>query len=127
MKIDVSNGELVDKVTILSIKLNKFKSKEKLQNVRKEFDLLYQSMASIGITEDTSEFQDLFKINLTLWEIEDQIRSKEARKEFDNEFIRLARRVYFKNDKRTKIKRQINIITHSSLIEEKEYVEYGEK
>ncbi len=127
MKIDVSNGELVDKVTILSIKLNKFKSKEKLQNVRKEFDLLYQSMASIGLTEDTSEFQDLFKINLTLWEIEDQIRSKEARKEFDNEFIRLARRVYFKNDKRTKIKRQINIITHSSLIEEKEYVEYGEK
>ncbi len=127
MKIDVSNGELVDKVTILSIKLNKFKSKEKLQNVRKEFDLLYQSMASIGITEDTSEFQDLFKINLTLWEIEDQIRSKEARKEFDNEFIRLARRVYFKNDKRAKIKMQINITTHSSLIEEKEYVEYGEK
>ncbi len=127
MKIDVSNGELVDKVTILSIKLNKFKSQEKRQNVQKEFQLLYQSMLAIGISEETSEYKDLLKVNFALWEIEDQIRSKEARKEFDNEFIRLARRVYFENDKRAKIKRQINITTHSSLIEEKEYVEYGEK
>ncbi len=124
MKIDVSNGELVDKVTILSIKLNKFESREKRQNVQKEFDLLYQSMASIGITEDTSEFQDLFKVNLMLWEIEDQIRMKEAHQEFDDEFIHLARKVYFENDKRSEIKRKINIATDSKLIEEKEYVEY---
>jgi hypothetical protein len=124
MKIDVSNGELVDKVTILSIKLNKFVSREKRQNVQKEFQLLYQSMLAIGISEETSEYKDLLKVNLALWEIEDQIRSKEARKEFDNEFIRLARRVYFENDKRSEIKRKINIATDSKLIEEKEYVEY---
>jgi hypothetical protein len=124
MKIDVSNGELVDKVTILSIKLNKFESREKRQNVQKEFQLLYQSMLAIGISEETSEYKDLLKVNLVLWEIEDLIRSKEARKEFDNEFIRLARRVYFENDKRSEIKRKINIATDSKLIEEKEYVEY---
>jgi len=124
MKIDVSNGELVDKITILSIKLNKFESREKRQNVRKEFQLLYQSMLAIGISEETSEYKDLLKVNFALWEIEDQIRSKEARKEFDNEFIRLARRVYFENDKRSEIKRKINIATDSKLIEEKEYVEY---
>ena len=127
MKIDVSNGELVDKVTILSIKLNKFKSQEKRQNVQREFDLLYQNMLAIGISEETPEHKDLLKVNLALWEIEDQIRNKEAGKEFDNEFIHLARQVYFENDKRAKIKRQINITTQSSLIEEKEYVEYGEK
>jgi len=124
MKIEVSNGELVDKVSILSIKLQKIKSKEKLLNVQTEFDTLYDSMRSIGITEDSTEFQDLKRVNLALWEIEDQIRLKEARQEFDDEFIQLARKVYFENDKRSGIKRQINISTKSKLIEEKEYVEY---
>ncbi len=124
MKIQVSNGELVDKVSILSIKLQKIKSKVKLINIQTEFKLLHKSMLSIGITEESTEYQDLRKINLTLWEIEDQIRIKESRQEFDDEFIRLARKIYFENDKRSKIKRHINMTTKSKLVEEKEYVEY---
>jgi hypothetical protein len=124
MKIEVSNGDLIDRASILSIKLQKIKSKEKLLNVQKEFDILFESMRSIGISEGSQEFQNLKKINLTLWEVEDRIRMKEFRQEFDDEFIRLARKIYFENDKRSEIKRQINITTGSTLIEEKEYVEY---
>jgi hypothetical protein len=124
MKIEVSNGDLIDRASILSIKLQKIKSKEKLLNVQKEFYILFESMRSIGISEGSQEFQNLKKINLTLWEIEDRIRMKELRQEFDDEFIRLARKIYFENDKRSEIKRQINITTGSTLIEEKEYVEY---
>ncbi len=124
MKIEISNGDLIDRASILSIKLQKIKSKEKLLNVQKEFDILFESMRSIGISEGSQEFQNLKKINLTLWEIEDRIRMKELRQEFDDEFIRLARKIYFENDKRSEIKRQINITTGSTLIEEKEYVEY---
>lgn len=124
MKIEVSNGDLIDRASILSIKLQKIKSKEKLLNVQKEFDILFESMRSIGISEGSQEFQNLKKINLTLWEVEDRIRMKEFRQEFDDEFIRLARKIYFENDKRSEIKRQINITTKSTLIEEKEYVEY---
>jgi len=124
MKIEISNGDLIDRASILSIKLQKIKSKEKLLNVQKEFDILFESLRSIGISEGSQEFQNLKKINLTLWEIEDRIRMKELRQEFDDEFIRLARKIYFENDKRSEIKRQINITTGSTLIEEKEYVEY---
>jgi len=124
MKIEISNGDLIDRASILSIKLQKIKSKEKLLNVQKEFDILFESLRSIGISEGSQEFQNLKKINLTLWEIEDRIRTKELRQEFDDEFIRLARKIYFENDKRSEIKRQINITTGSTLTEEKEYVEY---
>jgi hypothetical protein len=124
MKIEISNGDLIDRASILSIKLQKIKSKEKLLNVQKEFYILFESMRSIGISEGSQEFQNLKKINLTLWEVEDRIRMKEFRQEFDDEFIRLARKIYFENDKRSEIKRQINITTGSTLIEEKEYVEY---
>jgi len=124
MKIEISNGELVDKVSILSIKLKKIKSKKKLLNIQREFDRLYDSMLSIAITKESPEYQDLINVNLTLWEIEDKIRAKESLKEFDDEFIALARKIYFQNDKRSEIKRQINITTKSELIEEKEYVEY---
>lgn len=125
MKIDVSIGELVDKVTILSIKLEKIKNEEKLKNIRKEYELLKTAMNSIGVDIDSPEFKRLKSVNLKLWEIEDKIRIKEAKKAFDDEFIQLARSVYYNNDERAAIKREINLEFGSDLIEEKEYVNYG--
>jgi hypothetical protein len=124
VKIEISNAELADKVSILSIKLTKIASAEKLENIRKEYDLLYPSLLAAGISEKTPEYAELQQVNLELWEIEDHIRLKEARREFDEEFIRLARSVYLKNDRRAAIKRRINFNTGSMLIEEKQYVDY---
>ncbi|MBZ0178071.1 MAG: DUF6165 family protein [Melioribacteraceae bacterium] len=127
MKVEVSNGELVDKVSILRIKLNKIKSEEKLKNVRAEFDILFEEMKKLGINENTEEFKELIKVNTDLWEIEDKIRVKELDQEFDEEFIELARSVYIQNDKRFELKKKINAATNSSLFEEKEYVDYKNK
>lgn len=127
MKIDVSIGEIVDKATILSIKLEKFNDPDKRENVRKELDKLLAEMEKSGIKPNSVEFESLKKINLKLWDIEDEIRIKEARKEFDDEFIQLARSVYFNNDKRAAIKKQINLKYKSDLIEEKEYVSYQDE
>ena len=124
MKIEISFGELVDKVSILSIKLEKIKNPDKLKNINKEYDLLYDSMQKSGITKDSEDFKNLVAVNLKLWDIEDKIRIKEANKEFDDDFIQLARNVYFENDKRAEIKKQINLTFGSELIEEKEYVQY---
>ena len=124
MEIEVSNGDLVDKVSILRIKLKRISSSEKLLNIKKEFDLLYDKMVSIAITEESAEYQRLLEINKGLWDIEDRIPQKESKKNFDDEFIKLARKVYIENDKRSEVKRKINIHTGSILIEEKEYVTY---
>ena len=124
MQIEISIGELVDKVTILSIKLEKIKNPDKLKNIKKEYDLLYESMKKTGITKDSEQFINLVQVNLSLWDIEDKIRIKEANKQFDDDFIQLARSVYFENDKRAEIKKQINLTFGSDLIEEKEYVQY---
>ncbi len=126
MKIDVSIGEVVDKITILSIKLNKIENDKKLKNIRKEYDLLFNSLENSGIEVDSALFTKLETINLKLWEIEDKIRKKEANKEFDDEFIQLARNVYINNDKRSAAKREINIKYGSNIIEEKEYVRYND-
>jgi len=124
MKIEVANGELVDKVTILSIKLKKIESKEKLVNIRKEYRLLSRELEKIGIAEKSETYQALFQINSTLWDVEDEIRVKEKNREFDDVFIQLARRVYFENDRRSDVKRRINIETGSNIIEEKAYADY---
>ncbi len=124
MKIEVSNGELVDKVSILSIKLENIKDKNKLINIKKEYDLLLQEMQSLKLDTDSEEYKTLQSVNRELWEIEDKIRIKEANQQFDNEFIQLARSVYFKNDTRFEIKSKINSLTNSMLAEEKEYVKY---
>ena len=124
MKIEISVGELVDKVTILSIKLHKIKSAEKLVNVRREYQILRDSMEAAGITTESEVFKDLLSVNLVLWDIEDKIRLKEANKQFDDEFIELARSVYIQNDQRFELKRKINLSYDSELIEEKEYVDY---
>ena len=119
----ISIGELVDKITILEIKKNKFQN-SKLENVLKELSFLRKLMEKhqIEITDDL--FTQLKEINLTLWNIEDQIRIKEKNKEFDNIFIELARSVYFTNDKRSEIKKKINRLSNSEITEEKSYAEY---
>ncbi len=124
MKIEVSNGELVDKVTILDIKLRKISDTAKLVNIRNEFELLNESMQSLGIAGDSAEYLELVEINEKLWEIEDKIRNKEFKGEFDEEFIALARSVYFANDVRSEIKKRVNIKSGSFLVEEKQYVDY---
>ena len=119
----ISIGELVDKITILEIKKNKLQN-SKLENVLKELSFLRKLMEKnqIEITDDL--FTQLKEINLTLWNIEDQIRIKEKNKEFDNIFIELARSVYFKNDIRAEIKKKINQLSNSEITEEKSYAEY---
>ena len=119
----ISIGELVDKITILEIKKNKLQN-SKLENVLKELSFLRKLMEKhqIEITDDL--FTQLKEINLTLWNIEDQIRIKEKNKEFDNIFIELARSVYFKNDKRAEIKKRINQLSNSEITEEKSYADY---
>lgn len=124
MKIEVSPGELVDKLTILAIKLEKIKDGEKLANIRREYDLLNREMQAVGISAQSPEFQELFAINLRLWEIEDEIRAHEAAKTFDDRFISLARSVYLENDRRAAVKREINLRLGSGLIEEKQYTDY---
>ncbi len=124
MKVEVSIGELVDKVSILSIKRRKIKNAEKLKNIQKEYDILVKAMDAEGIDVTSEEFTRLEAINLKLWDIEDRIRLKEAAHSFDNEFIELARSVYFINDDRSVVKKEINLKFGSDLVEEKEYVVY---
>ncbi|PID29640.1 MAG: hypothetical protein CR982_02325 [Candidatus Cloacimonadota bacterium] len=124
MKIEVSIGEVVDKVTILEIKTEKFQDKEKLANVKKEYELLKKEIEKVGITTDSDEYKRLKEINLKLWHIEDDIRIEEFNKRFGEKFIELARSVYFVNDDRAAVKKEINLKYGSDLIEEKEYVEY---
>lgn len=124
--IAVSWGELVDKITILEIKSNKLTNETALENVKRELDLIYPNYLSKlnSIKALESLKAELSSVNSELWVIEDQIREKERSKEFDQSFIDLARSVYFKNDKRAEIKRKINVILNSEIIEEKSYKSY---
>ena len=123
MKIEVSNGEIIDKLTIIRIKLERIKDRAKLANLQKEYDELLSASSSILDTSDPL-YKALYEVNCELWDIEDRIRDLERKKNFDEEFIATARSVYFKNDKRSEIKREINIRTSSGLIEEKSYQKY---
>ena len=122
MKIEVSIGEILDKISILEIKKNKIKDREKLKNINNEFNTLVESYPTYI---DQLEYKDLLKINSLLWDIEDRLHLKEKNKKFDEEFIKLARDVYFTNDKRSVIKKKINIRLGSDLIEEKSYEDYS--
>ncbi len=124
MKIEVSIGEIVDKITILEIKTEKFKDIAKLANARKEFELLTKDMVTLGITSAFDEYRRLKDVNIKLWHIEDDIRIEEYNQNFGEKFIQLARSVYFENDVRADIKKEINLKFDSELIEEKEYVNY---
>ena len=125
-QIPISWGELLDKITILQIKLESLTSKDALDNVARELKEL-QSIFSYYCPKSMKQKQlevELKKINQQLWDIEDKIRCKEKLKSFDDEFIQLARSVYITNDERSRIKRRINEMFGSDLIEEKSYADY---
>jgi len=122
----VSYGELIDKITILEIKSRRMTDDAKLANVRNELDMLNATWANDAAsrTDITDERRRLLEVNETLWDIEDKIRLKERAQEFDQEFIELARAVYFRNDERAAFKREINLKLGSQLVEEKSYQDY---
>jgi hypothetical protein len=125
MKVEISIGELLDKLSILYIKRKFISDSEKIQNVQKEIDVLEPiSNQFLDSPEVRIIFDELEHTNLHLWNVEDLIREKENRKEFDQDFIDLARSVYITNDQRAHLKKQINLITGSNLIEEKSYKNY---
>ncbi len=119
----VSLGELIDKITILEIK-KKNMTGVKLKNVDKELKLLKYILKDTSLEIDFNLINNLKEVNTTLWGIEDKIRTKENAHEFDEEFIKLARSVYKQNDKRSSIKKEINQIYNSDIIEEKSYNKY---
>ena len=118
----ISLGELIDKITILEIK-SAHMAGEKLKNVNRELELLKFILEDRDLKVDTDFIKNLKEINKRLWEIEDKIRMKENKKQFDKEFIELARSVYKENDLRATIKKEINQKYNSNLVEEKSYKE----
>lgn len=125
MKIEVSNGEIVDKVTILKIKSERITDIHKLENINRELNSLLPLLDEIGVNEKHPLFEKLYDINSKLWEIEDEIRICEKEKRFGGYFVELARSVYQTNDKRFDIKKEINLKTSSNFIEEKSYQQYN--
>ena len=123
MKIEVSIGEIVDKLSILEIKKNNIKDELKLVNVINEYNYL-RNIVFNELKIEESDFLNLVIINESLWDIENKIRDKENEKLFDNDFIELARSVYITNDKRSEIKKNINLKYGSLFIEEKSYQKY---
>ena len=123
INVPISVGELIDKITILEIKKDKLKSL-KLENILKELSFLRAVLEKNSIFIPDEFFFQLKSINLKLWDIEDKIRIKEKNKEFDNEFIELARSVYLNNDRRSETKKELNIMFNSEIIEEKSYEKY---
>lgn len=120
INVPTSIGEVVDKITILQIKAKKITDKTKLENVQKELNLLTSLIDDINIPRDLISI--LKDTNELLWDIEDRVRLCEKKSSFDQEFVDLARAVYITNDQRAAIKREINAVTGSELVEEKHYV-----
>ena len=122
----ISPGELIDKITILEIKKEFIIDSNKLKNINYEYNLLMEIYNDdISKTDGVDVLKtELKNINLSLWKIEDDIRDCERDKIFDNTFVELARSVYFTNDKRSKVKLEINLLLNSSLVEEKSYKDY---
>ena len=129
MKIlaEISVGELFDKVTILNIKTKKISDNNKIQNIQTELKILVDQSKKIEVS-DINVLNDLVsrlqQINEDLWDIENQKRECEAKKDFGEIFIKLSRDVHFKNDIRAKIKKEINLLSNSQIVEEKEYSRY---
>ena len=123
---EISAGELLDKISILEIKLEKVKDKNSKEEIKKEYKILKGIQNSS--TEMTDKIKDLFRsvknVNIELWEIEDKLRICEKKKDFGKNFIELARGVYFNNDKRAKLKNEINEILKSNIREVKQFVDY---
>ncbi len=126
VSVDVAPGELIDKITILEIKLERIEDEAKLANVSIEYETLSKARdAAIAQSSELDRLSvDLKSINEALWEIEDDIRDCERAKDFGDGFVKLARAVYVTNDKRMAVKRQINDLLGSRLVEEKSYAAY---
>lgn len=130
INVPISPGELIDKITILEIKIDRMDDPKKLSNVKTELDLLERVWQESGYVVNNmveGKRSELKSINEKLWVIEDKIRLKESKAEFDREFIELARSVYFMNDHRARVKKEINIGVGSDLVEEKSYQDYKRK
>jgi len=123
MKIEVSIGEIVDKLSILQIKKEEVKDESKLLNISKEYEYLYDIVFK-DMNIQLSDFLELLSVNKKLWIIEDDIRNKERNNEFDDVFIELARAVYVTNDERAEVKKKINLKYGSEFVEEKSYNPY---
>lgn len=122
MKIEVSNGEILDKISILEIKKARINSPEQLKNVETELGMLWYLYEELVTTDEIGrKYAELKTVNRELWDIEDEIREWEKRDHFGDRFIQLARLVYITNDKRARIKKEINLLTGSELMEEKSY------
>lgn len=126
--IPVSWGELIDKITILEIKVERLDVPGAVANASHELALLRSTLGALGDPPGALEMlrRQLSDANRRLWDIEDQIRQKEASRSFDADFVALARAVYRTNDERSRIKRAINELLQSGIIEEKQYVDYGD-
>jgi hypothetical protein len=126
IKVPISPGEMLDKITILRIKSKRMNDAQKLANVRLELRTLEETWSSSAYAkiDVASEVDALHAVNERLWVIEDDIRDKERAQAFDAEFVRLARAVYFENDERAAIKRRINLKLGSAIVEEKSYADY---
>jgi hypothetical protein len=125
--VPVSPGEVLDKITILEIKSERMSDEAKLANVRRELELLNDTWTQTvpGDAEVDRIHDQLKHINEALWEIEDDIRDKERLREFDQDFIDLARAVYVTNDKRAEAKKELNLHLGSEIVEEKSYQDYS--
>lgn len=123
MKIEVSVGEITDKLSILQIKKENITDSNKLQNILNEHNYLEQVVFT-ELKVEKEDFNKLVSINKQLWDIEDQIRIKEKNREFDSKFIELARSVYITNDERAELKKDINVKYNSLFVEEKSYEKY---
>ena len=122
LSVPISPGELLDKLTILEIKAARIEDAAKKKNVLHELDSLQRVWRAAGAHPPVdAQIADLRSVNEILWDVEDDIRRKEARREFDEEFIELARSVYRMNDRRSALKRELNVALGSDLIEEKSY------
>lgn len=125
LTVPVSVGELIDKLSILQVKKLKITNPEGLKYVSEEFELLYnQSEVYLQVHEIKSLYESLTEVNSTLWDVEDKLRVFESEKKFDEEFIDLARKVYYTNDERFRLKNEINSITLSKIREVKDYKPY---
>jgi hypothetical protein len=126
IKVPVSPGELLDKITILRIKSARMTDPKKLANVRRELEALEETWrgSPYAAVDIDDELNALLQVNERLWTIEDDIRDKERAKTFDADFIRLARAVYVENDERAAIKKRVNLKLGSTLVEEKSYADY---
>lgn len=125
LKIPVSVGELIDKLSILKVKKIKIQNPQSLKFVFEEFDLL-NDLSQSFLENETIEnlYNQLIEVNSNLWDVEDKLRVYESEKRFDEEFIELSRKVYYTNDERFRLKNEINLITSSQIREVKDYKKY---